>query len=84
MWQSCSVLRLLPKGSQRLPALNYEGIVTVVSNLPKLIPGEYLSLRRDNYPQSGEPNPVGATCTPKIVTKIGVPRAAKGKPHDSQ
>ena len=51
-----SVLRLLPEGSQRLPGLSRDGLVTVVGNLPELTPGEHLRLRGrwDNHPQHGQ------------------------------
>jgi len=52
-----TVLRLRPEISrgQRLPGLSYDGLVTVVGNLPELAPGEHLRLqgRWDTHPKHG-------------------------------
>jgi exodeoxyribonuclease V alpha subunit len=52
-----SVLRLRPEVSrgQRIPGLSYDGLVTVVGNLPELSPGEHLRLQGkwDTHPKHG-------------------------------
>ncbi len=50
-----TILRLRPEGG-RLAALDREGLVTVVGNLPELSPGEYLRLsgRWINHPKYGQ------------------------------
>ncbi len=50
-----SVVRLRPEWGKKLPALNREGLVTVVGNLPELAAGEYLHLSGDwaNHPKHG-------------------------------
>ncbi|MDX9992863.1 MAG: hypothetical protein RBS68_12565 [Anaerolineales bacterium] len=42
-----TVLRLRPEVSrgQRIPGLSYDGLTTVVSNLPELSPGEHVRLQ---------------------------------------
>lgn len=41
-----SVLRLLSEGSQRLPGLSRDGLVTVVGNLPELTLGQSSAARQ--------------------------------------
>jgi exodeoxyribonuclease V alpha subunit len=52
-----TVLRLRPEVSRglRMPGLNYEGLATVVGNLPELSPGEHLRLQGtwDTHPKHG-------------------------------
>ena len=53
-----TVLRLRPevRGRQHLPGLSFDGLVTVVGNLPELSPGEHLRLQGnwDNHPKHGQ------------------------------
>ena len=53
-----TVLRLRPevRGRQHLPGLSFDGLVTVVGNLPELTPGEHLRLQGvwDNHPKHGK------------------------------
>jgi len=53
-----TVLRLRPevRGRQVLPGLSFDGLVTVVGNLPELTPGEHLRLQGtwDNHPKHGK------------------------------
>ena len=53
-----TVLRLRPevRGRQRLPGLSFDGLVTVVGNLPELTPGEHLRIQGmwDNHPKHGK------------------------------
>ena len=53
-----TVLRLRPevRGSQHLPGLSFDGLVTVVGNLPELTPGEHLRIQGvwDNHPKHGK------------------------------
>jgi exodeoxyribonuclease V alpha subunit len=52
-----TVLRLRPEVSrgQRIPGLSYDGLTTVVGNLPELSPGEHLRLQGqwDTHPKHG-------------------------------
>ena len=52
-----TVLRLRPEVSrgQRIPGLSYDGLTTVVGNLPELSPGEHLRLQGlwDSHPKHG-------------------------------
>lgn len=55
-----TVLRLRPdsqggRSQQRTPSLSYDGLATVVGNLPELSPGEHLRLQGqwDNHPKHG-------------------------------
>ncbi len=52
-----TVLRLRPEVScgQRLPGLSYDGLTTVVGNLPELSPGEHVRLQGlwDTHPKHG-------------------------------
>ena len=53
-----TVLRLRPevRGRQHLPGLSFDGLVTVVGNLPELTPGEHLRIQGvwDNHPKHGK------------------------------
>ena len=53
-----TVLRLLPEGSnqQRIPGLSFDGLATVIGNLPELSPGEHLCLQGnwDTHPKHGK------------------------------
>ena len=53
-----TVLRLRPevRGRQRLPGLSFDGLITVVGNLPETSPGEHLRLQGiwDNHPKHGK------------------------------
>jgi exodeoxyribonuclease V alpha subunit len=53
-----TVLRLRPevRGRQHLPGLSFDGLVTVVGNLPELSPGEHLRLQGvwGNHPKHGQ------------------------------
>jgi exodeoxyribonuclease V alpha subunit len=53
-----TVLRLLPEGSnqQRVPGLSFDGLATVIGNLPELSPGEHLRLQGnwDTHPKHGK------------------------------
>ena len=53
-----TVLRLRPevRGRQHLPGLSFDGLVTVVGNLPELTPGEHLRMQGiwDNHPKHGK------------------------------
>jgi exodeoxyribonuclease V alpha subunit len=53
-----TVLRLRPevRGRQHLPGLSFDGLVTVVGNLPELSPGEHLRLQGNwgNHPKHGQ------------------------------
>jgi exodeoxyribonuclease V alpha subunit len=53
-----TVLRLRPevRGRQHLPGLSFDGLVTVVGNLPELSPGEHLRIQGvwDNHPKHGK------------------------------
>ncbi len=53
-----TVLRLRPEvsGRQHLPGLSFDGLVTVVGNLPELTPGERLRIQGtwDNHPKHGK------------------------------
>ncbi len=50
-----SVLRLRPDSSRIMPGLSRDGLVTVVGNLPELVPGEHVRLsgRWGNHPKHG-------------------------------
>jgi exodeoxyribonuclease V alpha subunit len=52
-----TVLRLRPEVSrgQRIPGLSYEGLTTVIGNLPEVSPGEHLRLQGqwDTHPKHG-------------------------------
>jgi exodeoxyribonuclease V alpha subunit len=53
-----TVLRLRPevRDRQRLPGLSFDGLITIVGNLPELSPGEHLRLQGiwDNHPKHGK------------------------------
>jgi len=53
-----TVLRLRPevRGRQHLPGLSFDGLITVVGNLPELTPGEHLRIQGvwDNHPKHGK------------------------------
>jgi exodeoxyribonuclease V alpha subunit len=53
-----TVLRLRPevRGRQHLPGLSFDGLVTVVGNLPELTPGEHLRIQGvwHNHPKHGK------------------------------
>jgi len=53
-----TVLRLRPevRGRQHLPGLSFDGLVTVVGNLPELTPGEHLRIQGvwENHPKHGK------------------------------
>ncbi len=52
-----TVLRLRPEGSrqQRVPGLSFDGLATVIGNLPEVSPGEHLRLQGtwDTHPKHG-------------------------------
>jgi len=51
-----TVLRLRPEGfKQHVPGLSFDGLATVIGNLPELSPGEHLRLQGnwDNHPKHG-------------------------------
>ena len=53
-----TVLRLRPEvcGPKRLPGLSFDGLITVVGNLPEVSPGEHLKLQGTwaNHPKQGQ------------------------------